>query len=260
MQRGKAYVLLFALAVCAVCSVVVASAAVGLSERQKANQVLDRQKKILSVAGLLPEGGAWSPQQVREAFTAHIVPQVIDLATGEDVAGVDPLTFDQRGETKDPRNSHKAEPNRAGISRLPRRALVYRQLQGGAPGNVIIPVEGKGLWSTLYGFVALSPDLERIEGLTFYEHGETPGLGGEVENPRWLAKWKGRRPFDPSGAPVIEVIKGNAGSVEKDPTRVDGLSGATITGRGVTHLLRFWLGEQGYGPYLARHHPKGGPP
>ena len=257
MRRGNAYVLAFALAVCAVCSVVVAGAAVGLAERQKVNQVLDRQKKILSVAGLLPEGADWTPQRVQETFRANIVPQVIELSTGLPVSDVDPLTFDQRAEAKDPKNSQQAPANPAGVARLPRRALVYRQLEVGNHQNVILPVHGKGLWSTMHGFVALTPDLQRIEGLTFYEHGETPGLGGEVENPKWQARWKGRQPFGPDGRVVIEVIKGPAGSAEKDPTHVDGLSGATITGRGVTHLLRFWLGEQGYGPYLARLQQKG---
>jgi len=260
LRRGNAYVLLFALAVCAVCSVLVAGAAVSLRERQRANQVLDRQHKILAVAGLITEGEALTPQQVRDAFAANIVPQVIELATGAVVADVDPLTFDQRAEARDPQNSVLAPVNAAGVPRLPRRALVYRQLEGQNHQNVILPVEGKGLWSTLYGFVALTTDLQRIEGLTFYEHGETPGLGGEVENPKWQALWKGRRPFDANGRPVIEVIKGVAGSPEKDPSRVDGLSGATITGRGVTHLLRFWLGEQGYGPYLARLKNEGATP
>lgn len=254
MQRGKLYVLLFALAVCAVCSVLVAGAAVGLKERQDTNRVIDRQKRILAVAGLMDIKQAWGPQQVRESFQKDITPVVIELATGAEVGDVDPLAFDQRVEARDPRNSTLAPRNLAGVARLPRRALVYRKA---STGSVILPVEGKGLWSTMYGFVALSADLQRIEGLTFYEHGETPGLGGEVENPDWLQKWEGRAPFDDQGKPVIEVIKGSAGPPEKNPTKVDGLSGATITGRGVTHLLRFWLGEQGYGPYLSRLKEKG---
>lgn len=255
MQRGKRYVLLFALAVCAVCSVLVAGAAVGLRERQNTNQLLDRQKRILAVAGLMEQDRPFSAEEVRQAFEQHIKPQVIELATGEEVADVDPLTFDQRAEARDPRSSEQAPKNLAGVRRLPRRVLIFRKA---GSGSVILPVEGQGLWSTLYGFVALSPDLERIEGLIFYEHGETPGLGGEVENPRWLKKWEGRRPFDDEGKPVIEVVKGAAGPPEQSPAKVDGLSGATITGRGVTQLLRFWLGEQGFGPYLEKLREKKG--
>ena len=117
---------------------------------------------------------------------------------------------------------------------------------------VILPVSGMGLWSTLYGFVALDADLRTIRGLTFYEHGETPGLGGEVDNPRWKALWPGRRAFGADAEVRIEVIRGRAGPADVDPHRVDGLAGATMTGRGVTNMLRFWLGEHGFRPYLER--------
>ena len=111
---------------------------------------------------------------------------------------------------------------------------------------VVLPVEGKGLWSTLYGFVALKPDIKTIAGITFYEHGEKPGLGGEVDNPSWKAKWPGKRAFDDNWTPKIMVVKGQA----KDEYGVDGLSGATITSRGVGNLLQFWLGADGFGTYL----------
>ena len=104
----------------------------------------------------------------------------------------------------------------------------------------------------MYGFLALDPDLATIRGLTFYQHGETPGLGGEVDNPRWKALWPGRIAFDETGEPVIAVARGRVGTPQQDPHRVDGLAGATLTSRGVTAMLRFWLGEHGYGPYLER--------
>ena len=88
--------------------------------------------------------------------------------------------------------------------------------------------------------------------MTYYKHLETPGLGCEVDNPRWRRLWPGRVAFDDRGTPAIEVVRGRAGSLQGDPHRVDGLAGATITGRGVTGMLRFWLGEHGYGPYLKR--------
>jgi len=96
----------------------------------------------------------------------------------------------------------------------------------------------------------MDKDTTTIRGLTFYAHGETPGLGGEVDNPRWKALWPGRKAFDENWKPDIRVIKGQAGSPETDPHHVDGLSGATLTSRGVTNLLLFWLGDQGFGPYL----------
>ena len=114
--------------------------------------------------------------------------------------------------------------------------------------QVVLPVYGKGLWGTLYGYLALKSDLETIQGLTFYQHKETPGLGGEVDNPRWKAMWDGRKLYDPSGKPKAMVFKGPA---PKDNLyAVDGLSGATITSRGVTNLIRYWASDDGYGTFL----------
>jgi Na+-transporting NADH:ubiquinone oxidoreductase subunit C len=139
------------------------------------------------------------------------------------------------------------------VVRLPEAALVYEVRDASAALEmVVLPVEGLGLWGTLYGFVVLDGDLRTIRGLTFYEHKETPGLGGEVDNPRWKALWPGRLAFDETLTPVIAVVKGQAGPVTDDPHAVDGLSGATITSRGVTNLLRFWLGPEGFEPYLTR--------
>jgi Na+-transporting NADH:ubiquinone oxidoreductase subunit C len=107
-------------------------------------------------------------------------------------------------------------------------------------------------FTTLYGFLALDSDLKTIRGITFYEHGETPGLGGEVDNPRWKAQWKGKMAYDDNMKILIEVLKGQV-----DPTspqaghQIDGLGGSTITTRGVHNLVRFWLGENGYKPFLS---------
>ena len=107
-------------------------------------------------------------------------------------------------------------------------------------------------------YLALEPDARTIRGITFYEHGETPGLGGEVDNPRWKALWPGRLAFDDRGNPKISVKKGLAGPVDEDPYQVDGLSGATITSRGVTNLVRFWLGDDGFGPCLDKYRAEAG--
>jgi Na+-transporting NADH:ubiquinone oxidoreductase subunit C len=146
----------------------------------------------------------------------------------------------------------------ADIKRRARYAPVYLIRDGERFTQVVLPVHGKGLWSTLYGYIALESDLRTVAGFGFYEHGETPGLGGEVDNPQWLAKWEGKKVADEEGVPRIEVIKGN---VDPDSPRaryqVDGLSGATMTSRGVTNLLRYWLGEDGFGPYLERMREEG---
>ena len=199
-----------------------------------------------------------SPDEVRARYDKNIKARLVDLATGEYVDDVDANSFDQRKATKDPERSKVAPPNLAQVTRVPNRGLVYHVLENGQVKTVILPIVGKGLWSTMYGFLALKSDVNTISGITFYEHGETPGLGGEVENPKWQALWPGRKAFDGKGKVAVKVIKGNAGAPAEDPHRVDGLSGATITSRGVSATLAFWLGDTGYGPYLKRFRGTGG--
>jgi len=251
MQRDSVgYVFAFAGAVCIVCALLVAGSAVSLKPRQEANALLDRQKKVLTVAGLIREDQSVGAEEAATLFDENIRPVVVDLDTGAVQEGMDPADFDQRKAAKDPERSERAPPNPAKVLRVPDRALVYQVMERGQVRSIILPIEGKGLWSTLYGYIALGTDTNTIQGITFYEHGETPGLGGEVDNPRWKALWKGRKAFDERWRPVIAVKKGTAGPPAEDPHQVDGLSGATITSRGVGHLVRFWLGEEGFGPYL----------
>ena len=252
MHASATYNLGFAAAVCVVCAIFVSSSAVLLHDRQAANEALEKQRNVLVVAGLASSAERLSSEEVESRFRA-IRWVVVNLRTGEETSEIDPVLFDDRGAAADPTMSRVAPANDARVRRLPDHALVYeRRDANDALDLVILPVSGMGLWSTLYGFVALDDDLTTIRGLTFYEHLETPGLGGEVDNPRWKGLWVGRRAFDADGAIPIEVIKGQAGPPDEDPHRVDGLAGATMTSRGVTNLLRFWLGENGFGPYLER--------
>jgi Na+-transporting NADH:ubiquinone oxidoreductase subunit C len=254
---SNAYIIGFATAVCLVCSIVVSTSAVALRERQDRNKVLDRQTKVLVVAGLLAEGQSATPEEVENLFEKNIVAKIVDLESGEYDTGADVASYDQRKATKDPALSNEAPENDAGLTRLPEKALVYQRVEDGDVRSIILPIEGKGLWSTLYGFLALAPDTTTIEGITFYEHGETPGLGGEVDNPSWKALWPGRKAYDENWQPAIEVMKGTAGPVDEDPYRVDGLSGSTLTARGVTNLVQFWLGENGFEPYLEKLRAEG---
>ena len=205
-QYSNAYIVGFATAVCLVCSIVVSTSAVALRERQDRNKVLDRQTQVLVVAGLLEEGQNASAEDVGRLFEENIRARVVDLENGQYDDAVDPATYDQRKATKDPGASRVAPANSAGITRLPNRALVYQKVEGGQPKSLILPIEGKGLWSTLYGYLALAMDTTTIEGITFYEHGETPGLGGEIDNPGWKSTWIGRQAFDENWQPAVEVI------------------------------------------------------
>jgi Na+-transporting NADH:ubiquinone oxidoreductase subunit C len=246
------YTIGFAALVCVVCALPIAWAAVALRPRQEMNARIDRLEKVLAVAGFMQPGEALTAAQVEARFAEAIVPRAIDLATGTVVDTIDVATYDQRKAMKDPALSVPAPENAARVVSLPRVALVYEVRRGDSLQALVLPIQGYGLWSTMYGYIALERDARTVSGITFYEHGETAGLGGEIENPRWQAKWVGRRAVDDTGAVQLQVIKGAAGAPADDPYRIDGLSGATITGRGVTATLAFWLGSDAFGPYLAR--------
>lgn len=255
-QYSTGYIVGFAAGVCLVCSVVVSGAAVALKDRQEENKLLDKQSKVLTVAGLMREGESLSKDEITTLFEENIQARVIDLSEGTYNPEVDAAGFDQRKAANDPKRSEIAPDNGAKVRRIPNNALVYQVMKDGEVSKLILPVEGKGLWSTMYGFVAVEPDTTSISGVTFYEHGETPGLGGEVDNPAWKGLWKGRKVYkvkDGEFVPAVEVIKGQAGPASENPYKVDGLSGATLTSRGVTELMHFWFGEHGFGPYLANY-------
>ncbi|QDV81984.1 Na(+)-translocating NADH-quinone reductase subunit C [Stieleria sp.] len=250
--------LLTATILCVVCSLVVSVAAVGLKGKQEENKMLDRQKNILDAAGLsIGEYGKpaseLSKAQIEELY-AWVSEELVDLETGQIVKDMDPADYDPReaADKVDTSTEIGEVPYDPGVSRREKVAKVYFVTKPGTDGfqQVVLPVYGKGLWSTLYGYLALKGDLETIQGLTFYEHAETPGLGGEVDNPAWKAQWEDQKLYDENGQPAALVYKGTA--PPGNPYAVDGLSGATITSRGVTNLLRYWASEDGYGPFLSQ--------
>ena len=240
------------LLVCLACALVVAGAAVTLAPKQVENRQQFRQLNILRAAGMYTPG-----TDVAEAF-ARVERRFVDFATGEYVEMPD--SYDPLAAARDAELGRLLEDDPAGIRAMPRVGEVFlARGDDGRVSRVILPVHGYGLWSTMYGFLALEGDLDTVSGLRFFEHAETPGLGGEVDNPRWQAQWSGKRLFDDTGAFALQVLKGRVPEGATDAQhKVDGLSGATITTRGVDNLVRFWMGEQAYGPFLARLRAEGG--
>lgn len=249
---------------CIVCSIVVSTAAVGLKSTQQANKSADKKQNILAAANLLDSNG----KNDIDALFERIDVKIVNVETGEYLTEAtaktdwekailaDPAGYDQRkaAKTVDQNKRLSAAEDTASIKRQAKYATVY--LAKGESGNVetiVLPVHGYGLWSTLYGFLALEPDTKTVVGFGFYEHGETPGLGGEVDNDKWKALWPGKQVFDAQNNVDIMLAKGAVDA--NDPKaihRVDGLAGATLTSRGVSNLLHFWLGSDGFGPYLKK--------
>lgn len=248
------------LVLCIGCSLLVSTAAVALKETQGENKSLDRQRKIIEVAGLAGQAKALDAKAVKDMFTdGTIEPRVVNLETGEYVEdkSIANPSFDERKAAKDATMNAKIKSSmfRIGLDMREKYTWVYlvKDKQGKLE-QVVLPIYGKGLWSTMYGFVALDDDLKTINGLTYYEHGETPGLGGEVDNPKWKQQWHGKQVW--RGAPsdatlAIGVAKGSP-TVDNLPYMVDGLSGATITSRGVDNMIKYWFSSDAFGHYLEK--------
>ncbi len=232
---------------CIVCSVFVSTAAVMLKPVQVENKAKDFKKNILLAAGLYNE-----TKSINEMFES-IQAKIVDLDSGKFTDAVDVETYEQVAGAKNSATSD-ALASADDIAKLGRRekyAKVY--LVNGADGleTLILPIRGYGLWGTLYGFLALEGDLNTVIGLGYYEHIETPGLGAEVDNPNWKAIWKGKKIYREDGSIAISIIKGSVTPALKDANhKVDGLSGATLTSRGVDYMMKFWFGENGYQTFL----------
>lgn len=209
-NESTSKVFIVSLILCAVCSILVSVSAILLKPTQRANKELDIKKNLLVSAGLVEAG---APKEVILAEYKKIEQVPTETAKG--------------------------------------KRTVYIAKDNGKITHYIFPVEGKGLWSTMYGFLALSPDFKTVLGMGFYDHGETPGLGGEITNPKWLASFKGKSAFDDNMVEKLQVIKGQVDSRDESAKyQIDGLSGATLTTKGVDKLIKFWLSEEGYLPFV----------
>jgi len=237
-----------ALALCLVCAVFVSLSAVGLKPLQTYNKALDMKKNILDVAGLLKEG-----TNIDQAFETQIEAKIVDLKTGDYDDSIDVENFDQRKAAKDPEQNVVIErkDDIASIKVKSKKAKVYLVKTGGNISSIILPIHGYGLWSTMYGFLALDADGQTVQSINFYDQAETPGLGGEVVNPAWRALWKGKQLYNSESIPVLRLVKGVVDNSKPDSEfQIDGLAGATLTSNGVTNLIRYWMGNEGFAPYL----------
>jgi Na+-transporting NADH:ubiquinone oxidoreductase subunit C len=247
-QTAK-YTITVTLIMCLVASILVAGSAVMLKPYQVANKALDFKKNVLKVAGIYDEN-----QSVDSQFE-KIQVKVIDLQTGKFTDAIaDVEKFDQISSSKKPELSDALNPE-DDIAKLIRREKYAKVFlvndDAGVLSKVILPVRGKGLWSTMSGFISLDKDLNTVLGFGFYAHGETPGLGGEVDNPKWKSVWVGKQIYSDAGEVKVSVIKGHVDDATPEKEyKVDGLSGATLTSNGVSNLIKYWMGDTGYKPFL----------
>ena len=241
---------------CVVCSVLVASAAVALKPLQEDNKLVFKQKNALMAAGLAASDA--TPAEVTQVFKESVTRELVDLSTGEFVSEgsveIDLKNYDPLEAAKNPDINVPVSPSSAlmGIQKREPYTYVFQVTKDGKPDGFILPIYGKGLWSTLLGYLAVEADGQTVRGITYYDHKETPGLGGEVDNPGWKALWPGKKLYGEDGEVELSVVKGTA----TDEYSVDGLSGATITSRGVDNMIKYWLGPEGFGKFLEKHRVK----
>jgi len=243
-----------------VCSSLVSAAVVMLRPIQLNNQMLDRSRNIMKLTGLVEEGLTPSDEEMLEMYLGMDV-RILDIDESVFNNELDPLSFDPRRAVNDPELGIDipADQDRANLGRRSRYAPVYMVLVDGELDRLILPVHGTGMWSTIYGYVALESDLNTIAAATFYEQNETPGLGDQIMRPEWQAQWVGRRIYDEVGEFRFAV---NHGKVEPGSStwlyEVDALTGATVTADAVTGLMQYWFGPHGYRGFLEYLRSQGG--
>lgn len=238
-------------------SILVSSAAVLLRPRIEANLERERQENLMEIVQRLP-GVEELFERVEDAAVEAFV---VDLATGAIDRTLREQDVDSRSAARDVGRSIAIPPDRdiAGLKSIGRYEVVYMVRADNILRLVVLPVRGQGYASTLYGYLGLAGDANTVVGLGFYEHGETPGIGGQVDSPEWRGGWQGKKVRDPEGQLRVGVARGSLSLTDPDaPYQVDGLTGATFTSQGVNNLVRFWLGDDGFGPFLSRIQQQGG--
>lgn len=250
-RESELRAVLITLIVCMVCSAAIALAVTVLRPYREANRAAERQSKIREMIGLVPG----LEEVLGPTDDVQLEARFVDLETGRYAEDIDVDAYDPSEAAFDSAQGMAipSDEDIAGLGRRARLARVYLVSERGRLRLVVLPVEGSGYISRLRGYLALDADLRTIRGLSFYEHAETPGLGSEIDAPTWRALWPGKKAFDEAGRARIAVVRGRVDPASPDARfQVDGISGATRTSVGVTHLLRFWLGPLGFGPYLDR--------
>lgn len=228
------------------CAILVSGASVLLKPKQVENRLFyGGQQTVIQLIESLPRA------QSMDTALGNLVIRFVELSTGEYVSDFDPQTFDQEALASDPEWSEPvpADLDIAGIGRREKVAMVYLLMDGGELEYLILPIYGKGMWSTIHAYLALEPDLNTVAGMIIREHGETPGLGDRIENPDWLATWRGRETYRQQ-EPVIRLAA--SGEAQAGAAEVDALTGATRSARALVQSVRYWLGEHGYQPYLEK--------
>ncbi len=235
-----------------VCSVLVSVSTVGLRPIQARNELIERSRNIVALSGLVETGQPLSGEEVLAALEQMDV-RVLNIETGEFDDSIDPAAYQPRAAAADTELGVGIPPELdvAQLGRRSRFEIVYLAYDDDEIRRVILPIVGQGMWSTMYGFLALENDYSTIADATFYEQAETAGIGDQITNPEWLAIWRGRRLFAADGSYRFRIASGPVDPGSAAAThQVDGISGATVTASAVSRTVEYWFGPHGYGPFI----------
>jgi Na+-transporting NADH:ubiquinone oxidoreductase subunit C len=246
----KALLVVFLVAL--VCSILVSVASVALKPIQQRNQLVERSRNIVALTGLVEDGVILTSGEILDVVEELDI-RIINIETGEFDTEQDAAEFDARAAVNNPELSIMIPPEVDGAS-LGRRSsyeVIYLVWNDDKLGRIIFPIVGQGMWSTIYGFIALKSDLNTISAVSFYEQTETAGLGDQIKRPDWQGQWQGRKLFDSQGKFRFRTGPGTINPNSAAAAhQVDSLSGATVTSDAVTRMIAYWFGPNGYKTFL----------
>ena len=231
-MHSNRYTLIFAMAITIVLAFFLSLADSSLKEKYEKNVEVDIRKNILISLGFSPTDVLlMNNENVESIFQNSIVGFVVDNS----------------GSIVDNKFPQDIDPN-VDLNLYP----IYKRVSNNITEGYSIPISGKGLWGTMFGYFSIEPDGSTAKGITFYQHIETPGLGGEVDKPWFQNNFVGKRFVDENGTLIgIQTVKGQVDDTSKEAYHlVDGISGATMTSRGLNQFLLKDL--KLYDPYFSK--------
>jgi Na+-transporting NADH:ubiquinone oxidoreductase subunit C len=224
VRQSNLYIILYAAAITVVCGGLLAFASQSLKPLQDANVELERKHNILATVMEIKKG-----DDINALYAANVKESVIDFS-GTFKEGIKAADIDVAKE-------YKKKPE-------DRLLPVYEFKDASDPtkvNNVVLPVYGFGLWKDISGFIALKADMNTIQGVSLAHLGETPGLGARIASEEIQARYKGKSIFEANELVSVTMQKGEGHDYSNDPHKVDGMSGATLTGKGVNNMLVDYL-------------------
>lgn len=235
MQQSNTYIITFSVILTVVLGLLLSGTAQILGPRQQEAIALDKKKQILGAVISGDEIAAMSPQEVNEYYNSHVGSTVVDI-NGKEVKEKDGAAV--TAETVDVAKNYKMPAE----DRLYPVFIYHEEGNDAQVKSYILPLYGAGLWDAIWGYLALDTDMNTVGGITLAHAGETPGLGARITTPEVQSRYKGKEIFDESGDLVgVQMQKGEGKDYSSQPHKIDGMSGATITGSGVNNMVKSYL-------------------